>query len=144
MVESVECVKGGSGRRRYWPAWGEAMNRGADILVCHIGSIAGSAAWCERQPGVLWRKLYRSGHLGGDERSAEASVQLLSVLVDSEEGCVRARTGRERSVLCDDEHRDSRPRAGKFGRRRERRNRPRCTGESPRMIPTDTQIWLVA
>jgi transposase-like protein len=32
-----------------------------------------------------WRKLYRAGQLGSDERSADASVQLLPVSVDGDE-----------------------------------------------------------
>jgi transposase len=32
-----------------------------------------------------WRKLYRAGQLGSDERSTETSVQLLRVTVDSDE-----------------------------------------------------------
>src|SRR6202167_2911817 len=54
------------------------------------------------------------------------------------------RAGRKRGVSCVDEHRDPGPSVSKSRRRSGCRNGPRCTGESARMIPTNTQIWLVA
>jgi hypothetical protein len=35
---------------------GEATDRGADIIICRIGCIAGSASWGEREPDVLLAK----------------------------------------------------------------------------------------
>lgn len=87
MVDGSGCVEGGSGRRRYRTA--EEKRR----IVEQTLSSALSVASLARQHGVnanqvfYWRKLYRAGQLGGDERSAEASVRLLTVSVDSDEPC---------------------------------------------------------
>lgn len=85
MVDGVEQVAGGSGRRRYWTA--EEKRRIVEQTLSSTVSVASLA----RQHGVnanlvfYWRKLYRAGQLGGNERSAEASVRLLPVSVESDE-----------------------------------------------------------
>ncbi len=87
MVGGSGCIEGGSGRRRYRTA--EEKRR----IVEQTLSSALSVASLARQHGVNAnqvfhrRKLYRAGQLGGDERSAEASVRLLPVSVDSDEPC---------------------------------------------------------
>jgi transposase len=87
MVDGSGCVEGGLGRRRYRTA--EEKRRVVEQTLSSALSVASLA----RQHGVnanqvfYWRKLYRAGQLGGDERSAEASVRLLPVSVDSDEPC---------------------------------------------------------
>lgn len=87
MVDGSGFDEGGSGRRRYRTA--EEKRRIVEQTLSSGLSVASLA----RQHGVnanqvfYWRKLYRAGQLGGDERSAEASVRLLPVSVDSDEPC---------------------------------------------------------
>lgn len=95
MVDGVECVESGSGRRRYWTA--EEKRR----IVEQTLSSALSVASLARQHGVnanqvfYWRKLYHAGQLGGDERSAETRARLLPVSVASDEpGASRPEQGK--------------------------------------------------
>ena len=82
MADGAAVVEGASERRRYWSA--EEKRR----IVEQILSSGLSVASLARQHGVnanqlfYWRKLYHAGQLGGDQRSAEASVRLLPVSVD--------------------------------------------------------------
>jgi transposase len=85
MEDRVAVVEGVSERRRYWTAVEKRR------IVEQTLSSGLSVASLARQHGVnanqlfYWRKLYRAGQLGSDERSAETSVQLLPVSVDSDE-----------------------------------------------------------
>jgi transposase len=85
MVDGSRFDEGGSGRRRYWTT--EEKRRIVEQTLSSGLSVASLA----RQHGVnanqvfYWRKLYHAGQLGGDERSAESSVRLLPVSVDSDE-----------------------------------------------------------
>jgi transposase len=100
MVDGSGCIEGGSGRRRYRTA--EEKRR----IVEQTLSSALSVASLARQHGVnanqvfYWRKLYRAGQLGGDERSAEASVRLLPVSVDSDEPCASRPEQGESAASC--------------------------------------------
>jgi hypothetical protein len=85
MVDGVECVEGRVGSATVLHSGGEATDRGADVIICPIGCVAGSPAWSEHEPGVLLAEALPAGQLGGDERSAEASVRLLPVSVASDE-----------------------------------------------------------
>jgi transposase len=85
MEDGVAVVEGASERRRYWSS--EEKRRIVEQTLSSGLSVASLA----RQHGMnanqlfYWRKLYRAGQLGSDERSAETSVQLLPVTVDSDE-----------------------------------------------------------
>lgn len=85
MEDGVAIVEGASERRRYWSA--EEKRRIVEQTLSSGLSVASLA----RQHGMnanqlfYWRKLYRAGQLGSDERSADASVQLLPVSVDGDE-----------------------------------------------------------
>jgi transposase len=85
MEDGVAVVEEASERRRYWSP--EEKRR----IVEQTFSSGLSVASLARQHGMnanqlfYWRKLYRAGELGGDERSAEASVRLLPVSVASDE-----------------------------------------------------------
>ena len=85
MEEGVAVVEGASARRRYWGS--EEKRRIVEQTLSSGLSVASLA----RQHGMnanqlfYWRKLYRAGQLGSDERSAETSVQLLPVSVDGDE-----------------------------------------------------------
>ena len=85
MADGAAVVEGASERRRYWSA--EEKRRIVEQTLSSGLSVASLA----RQHGVnanqlfYWRKLYHAGQLGGDQRSAEASVRLLPVSVDSDE-----------------------------------------------------------
>jgi transposase len=85
MEDGVAVVEGASERRRYWSA--EEKRRIVEQTLSSGLSVASLA----RQHGMnanqlfYWRKLYRAGQLGSDERSADASVQLLPVSVDGDE-----------------------------------------------------------
>jgi transposase len=85
MEDGVAVVEGASARRRYWSS--EEKRRIVEQTLSSGLSVASLA----RQHGMnanqlfYWRKLYRAGQLGSDERSAETSVQLLPVSVDSDE-----------------------------------------------------------
>ena len=85
MEDGVAVVEGAPERRRYWSA--EEKRRIVEQTLSSGLSVASLA----RQHGMnanqlfYWRKLYRAGQLGSDERSADASVQLLPVSVDGDE-----------------------------------------------------------
>ena len=84
MEDGAAVVEGASERRRYWSA--EEKRRIVEQTLSSGLSVASLA----RQHGVnanqlfYWRKLYHAGQLGGDQRSAEASVRLLPVSVESD------------------------------------------------------------
>ena len=84
MEDGVAIVEGASERRRYRSA--EEKRRIVEQTLSSGLSVASLA----RQHGVnanqlfYWRKLYHAGQLGGDQRSAEASVRLLPVSVESD------------------------------------------------------------
>lgn len=100
MVDGSGFDEGGSGRRRYRTA--EEKRRIVEQTLSSGLSVASLA----RQHGVnanqvfYWRKLYRAGQLGGDERSAEASVRLLPVSVDSDEPCASRPEQGESAASC--------------------------------------------
>jgi len=100
MVDGSGFDEAGSGRRRYWTA--EEKRR----IVEQTLSSAVSVASLARHHGVnanqmfYWRKLYRAGQLGGDERSAEASARLLPVSVASEEPCASKPEQGESAASC--------------------------------------------
>src|ERR1039458_10570956 len=100
MGDGVEVAEGASGRRRYWTT--EEKRRIVEQTLSSGLSVASLA----RQHGVnanqvfYWRKLYRAGQLGGDERSAEASVRLLRVSVDSDEPCASRPEQGESAASC--------------------------------------------
>jgi transposase len=85
MEDGVAVVEGLPERRRYWSP--EEKRRIVEQTLSSGLWVASLA----RQHGMnanqlfYWRKLYRAGQLGSDERSTETSVQLLRVTVDSDE-----------------------------------------------------------
>jgi transposase len=100
MVDGSGFDEGGSGRRRYWTA--EEKRRIVEQTLSSGLSVASLA----RQHGVnanqvfYWRKLYRAGQLGSDERSTEASVRLLPVSVGSDEPCASRPEQGESAASC--------------------------------------------
>ena len=75
--------------RRFWSSavldcGGEATDRGTDDIVEPVGSIAGAAAWRERESGVLLGKLYHAGQLGGESSADAPGLRLLPVSVGNE------------------------------------------------------------
>ena len=86
MDSDVDLSEGASGRRRYWTA--DEKRRIVEQTLSSPLSVASLA----RQHGVnanqvfYWRKLYRAGQLGGDERMEQPrGVKLLPVSVDNDE-----------------------------------------------------------